>query len=69
MSARLITRVGLKIKKIARDLTESAEEREWRKIWQLVDSVEGWLSHREGKWLFNAARSLANGTNIVDRKF
>ena len=66
MSTPLITRVGLKIKKMARDLTESSEEREWRRIWQQVDSVEGWLSESEGKWLFRAARALANDTNIVE---
>jgi predicted O-methyltransferase YrrM len=66
MSTPLITRVGLKIKKIARDLTHGAEDREWRQIWPMIDSVEGWLLEREANWLFSAARALANGTNIVE---
>jgi predicted O-methyltransferase YrrM len=66
MSTPLITKVGLKIKKIARDLTESPAEHDWRQIWALVDSIEGWLSESEGKWLFHAARALPNGTNIVE---
>jgi predicted O-methyltransferase YrrM len=66
MSTPLLTRVGLKVKKIARDLTESSEEREWRQIWTQIHSIEGWLYESEGKYLFNAARSLANGTNIVE---
>jgi predicted O-methyltransferase YrrM len=66
MSTPLITRVGLKIKRIVRELTESPEEHEWRQIWPQVDSTEGWLSEMEGKWLFYAVRSLANDTNIVE---
>ena len=66
MSTSLITRVGRKVKKIARDLRQPGGEREWQGIWPLVDSVEGWLSESEGKWLFSAARALGCGTSIVE---
>ena len=64
MSTSLIARVGLKLKKIARDMT--TEEREWRQIWPLLDSIEGWLLESEGKWLFHAARSLPRDATIVE---
>jgi predicted O-methyltransferase YrrM len=66
MSTPLITRVGLKIKKIAREWKETPAEREWRQIWALVDSIEGWLYPSEGKWLFDAARSLPKDSTIVE---
>jgi predicted O-methyltransferase YrrM len=66
MGTSLVTRFGLKVKKIARDLIEPAEEREWRRLWPLVDCIEGWLYESEGKWLFRAAKSLAEEANIVE---
>jgi hypothetical protein len=66
MSTRFVTRVGLKIKKVARELTETPAERQFRRFWPLVDSVEGWLLASEGNWLFNSARSLPNRANLVE---
>jgi predicted O-methyltransferase YrrM len=66
MSTPFTTRVGLKIKKIARELTESPADREFRRIWPVVDSIEGWLLPTEGKWLFDAARSLPNQATVVE---
>ena len=66
MSTPLVTRVRLKLKKIARELAETPAEREFRRIWPLVDSIEGWLYASEGKWLFSAARSLPRHANIVE---
>jgi predicted O-methyltransferase YrrM len=66
MSTPLATRVRLKLKKIALDITQPAPEREWRRMWPIFDSIEGWLTHAEGKWLFDAARSLSDGANIVE---
>jgi predicted O-methyltransferase YrrM len=66
MSTPFVTRVRLKIKKVARELTESPAERGFRRNWPLVDSIEGWLLPSEGKWLFNAARSLPNLACIVE---
>src|SRR5271155_5768390 len=66
MSTSLATRVRLKIKRIARELTESAAEREFRHTWEMVDPIEGWLLPSQGKWLFNAARTLPAGANVVE---
>ena len=66
MSTPFPTRVRLKIKKIARELTETSVEREFRRSWPLVDSVEGWLLATEGKWLFTTARSLPDHVNIAE---
>jgi predicted O-methyltransferase YrrM len=66
MSTPFATRVGLKIKKIARELTETPADREFRRIWPLIDSIEGWLLPTEGKWLFDSARSLPNQANVVE---
>jgi predicted O-methyltransferase YrrM len=66
MKASLATRVGLKIRRIARELAESPAEREFRRFWPLVDSIEGWLYPSEGRWLFNTARSLPNHAKIVE---
>ncbi len=64
MATPLITRVRLKLQKIRRDLDPL--EREFRQIWPHIDSVEGWLYPEEGRWLFGAARSLPNRSNIVE---
>jgi predicted O-methyltransferase YrrM len=60
------TRVVLKIKKVVRELAESPEERDFRRNWSMVDSIEGWLLFSEGMWLFNAARSLPNRANLLE---
>lgn len=64
MATPLITRVRLKLQKIRRDLDPL--EREFRRIWTDIDSVEGWLYPEEGRWLFSAARSLPSRANIVE---
>jgi predicted O-methyltransferase YrrM len=66
MSTSFATRVALKIKKIARELSETPPEREFRRKWPELDSIEGWLLPSEGKWLFNAARFLPSRANIVE---
>jgi hypothetical protein len=64
MGTPLSTRVRLKLNKIARDL--SPAEREFRRVWLLIDSVEGFLLEGEEKWLFKRARSLPDGANLVE---
>jgi predicted O-methyltransferase YrrM len=66
MSTPLVTRLRLKIERIKREWKETPAEREWREIWTLVDSIEGWLYPSEGKWLFDAARSLPKDATIVE---
>src|ERR1700759_5182772 len=66
MSTPFVTRVGLKIKRIARELAETPAERGFRRKWPELDSIEGWLLPSEGKWLFNAARSTPRGATIVE---
>jgi hypothetical protein len=66
MSTPFVTRVGLKIRKIARELAETPEERKFRGSWPLIDSVEGWLYASEGQWLFKTARSLPPSANVVE---
>ena len=45
----------------------SSEEREFRLIWPIVDSIEGFLvSPVRERWLFTIARSLPDGANIVE---
>lgn len=66
MGTSFTTRVVLKIKKVARELTETPAERGFRQRWSEVDSIEGWLDASEGKWLFNAARSLPRHANVVE---
>jgi predicted O-methyltransferase YrrM len=60
------TRVVLKVKKVARGITETPAERGFRRKWSELNSIEGWLLESEGKWLFNAARSLPKRANIVE---
>lgn len=64
MGTPFTTRVVLKIKKIARDI--SPAEKEFRRVWPILEPIEGWLLESEGKWLFNAARSLGRHANIVE---
>jgi predicted O-methyltransferase YrrM len=64
MGTPLTARVRLKLNRITRGF--SADEREWRRIWPLLDSIEGWLTAAEAKWLFDAARSLPTGAIIVE---
>ena len=64
MDTPLTTRVRLKIERIARALNPA--HREFRRVWPLIDAIEGWLSPIEGAWLFHAARSLPRDANIVE---
>jgi predicted O-methyltransferase YrrM len=66
MSTPFITRVRLKIKKVTRVLAETPAEREFRRVWPVVDSIEGWLPLSEAKWLFSVAHSLPKHANIVE---
>ncbi len=62
--AQLTVRVAFKVRKILRML--DPEEREFRRIWPLIDSVEGHLVSGQEQWLFRAARALPEGSNIVE---
>ncbi len=45
----------------------SSEEREFRRIYPMIDSVEGLLvSPMQKRWLFRAAKSLPDGANIAE---
>src|SRR5437879_1829599 len=66
MGTPLATRIRLKFRRIARELTETTAGREFLGLWPLLDSLEGWLLADEGKWLFNIARSLPDAANILE---
>jgi predicted O-methyltransferase YrrM len=66
MSTSLATRLKLRIKKVARELSKTQPEREFSKTWLLIDSIEGWLPQHEAEWLFNSARSVPEPTNLVE---
>jgi predicted O-methyltransferase YrrM len=66
MGTPFATRVVLKIKKVARELTKTSDERQFRRIWPLIDSIQGWLYFDEAQWLYVAARSLSDHSNIVE---
>jgi predicted O-methyltransferase YrrM len=61
---QLAVRVAFKIRKMVRML--DPDEREFQRIWPLIDSVEGHLVPGQEQWLFNAARALPDGSNIVE---
>lgn len=62
----LLRRIRLKLRRIYLDLTGPRMEREWRRAWPLIDSVEGWLLEGQERWLFEAAYSLPSPANIVE---
>jgi MMP 1-O-methyltransferase len=62
----LARRIRLKLKRIYLDLTGPEADREWRRVWPLVDSIEGWLYPNEARVLFDIARSLPDETNVVE---
>lgn len=62
----LTRRIRLKLKRIYLDLTGPRLEREWRRAWPLIDSVEGWLAEGQEHWLFESAYSLPDGATIVE---
>jgi predicted O-methyltransferase YrrM len=57
-------RIAFKMRKMVRLLDPT--EREFRRVWPLIDSVEGHLVPGQEQWLFKAARSLPDGANIVE---
>lgn len=60
------SRVKLKLKRIYRDLTGPAVEREWWRVWPLIDSVPGYLLEGQERWLFEAAYSLPDRASVVE---
>ncbi len=60
----LSSRVAYKIRRMVRML--DSKEREFRRVWPLINSVEGHLVPGQEQWLFNAAESLPDGANIVE---
>ena len=59
-------RITLKLRRIYLDVTGPRIEREWRRAWPLIDSVEGWLAEGQERWLFESAYSLPSPANIVE---
>jgi len=59
-------RVKLKLRRIYLDWTGPRLEREWRHAWPLIDSVPGYLSPGQERWLFETAYALASPSNIVE---
>ena len=66
MSSALSTRVKLKLRRIAHELVERPADRKWRRTWEMVGPLEGWLLEPEGRWLFDAARSLAPHSVVLE---
>lgn len=64
MGTPLTTRVVLKVRRIIRELDPA--EREFQRIWPLVNPIEGWLLEGQERWLFGKARSMPDGANIVE---
>src|SRR5213593_4725968 len=44
----------------------SPTQREFRRIWPQIDSVDGFLVPGQEYWLFRIARALHNSSNIVE---
>lgn len=59
-------RIRLKLRRIYLDLTGPALDREWRRVWPLIDAVPGYLLPGQEYWLFQAAYSLPGAANIVE---
>jgi hypothetical protein len=59
-------RIVLKIKRIIRELDLELSEPDWPKIWPMIESIEGWLYPSQARWLFETARALPDGANIVE---
>lgn len=57
-------RLAFKIRQMARMLDPA--EREFRRVWPLIEAVEGHLVPGQEQWLFDAARALPEGANIVE---
>lgn len=64
MGTPFTARAIFKMKKIARGFIPA--EREFRRVWPLIEPIEGWLFGGQEKWLFKQARALPDGANIVE---
>lgn len=64
MDTPLTTRAVLKIKKTLLGLDPA--EREFRRVWPLLNSVQGLLVEGQERWLFRRARSLPRFANLVE---
>lgn len=61
---QLAVRVAFKVRKMLRML--DPEEREFRRIWPLIDPVDGFLAEEEAQWLFRTALGVPDGSNLVE---
>jgi Methyltransferase domain len=57
-------RIALKFKRIVRELDK--DERAWGKVWPMIQPIEGWLCGGQERWLFDTARALSDGANLVE---
>jgi predicted O-methyltransferase YrrM len=64
MATSFITRVKFRLWKLKHHLDPA--EREWQKAWPLINSIEGFFTVDQAKWLFKTARSLPGGSNLVE---
>jgi len=64
MTTPFLTRGRLKLQRIIRELDPI--EKELGRLRPLINLIEGWLLPEEEKWLFAAARSLPERSNIVE---
>jgi len=60
MATSFITRVKFRLWKLKHHLDPA--EREWQKAWPLINSIEGFFTVDQAKWLFKTARSLPGGS-------
>jgi predicted O-methyltransferase YrrM len=42
------------------------DEWKWRRVWPLIDPIEGFLLEHQARWLFKAALSVPDGSNLVE---
>ena len=61
---QLASRVAFKIRRMVQMLDPA--EREFRRVWPLVDPVEGFLAEEEARWLFKVAQVVPDGSNLVE---
>lgn len=59
-------RIRLKLRRIYRDLTGPRIERDWFRARRGVITIQGWLTPNQERWLFEAAYSLPDKSNIVE---
>src|SRR5450631_4252194 len=61
---QLASRMAFKIRRMVQLLDPA--EREFRKVWPLIDPVEGFLAQEEAQWLFNTALDVPDGSNLLE---